>query len=150
MISAGFTSEAREVCFEIWDVSCQLPRGVHHSCLYCHCEAAFVLCASVFNSHPVVALVVRYLCQFSTVTLNDATLKAEAIGSIFRIGVDIVVIGHSRTFPELSSLSPSIIPAIVFPSTISCRSIISIAFGSGTISTVRDCSPSSSFWPWGE
>jgi hypothetical protein len=163
MISGGFKRE----CL-IWDLRGEPFRGVRYSCFHFHREAASTLCTLILHRDPVVALVVGYLRQLSTTALNNAVFQIEPVNAVLRVMVGFIVIGHSSTplapspammaivAPTQTSLrlrrsrSPRRTPQIVFASTISCRSIIWIAEDKGTISTVRDCSPSSSFWPFSD
>jgi hypothetical protein len=147
---------------------CELLSADRYSCLDFHGETASTLCALIFQRDPVVALIVGYLRQLSSTALNNAVFQIEPVDAVLGIMIYFVLIGHASTFlkpgpammaivaPTQTSLrlprsrSPRRIPQIVFASTISCRSIIWIAADKGTISTVRDCSPSSSFWPFSD
>jgi hypothetical protein len=138
-------------------------RGARYSCFHFYGEAASKLCTPIFNRDPVVALVVGYLRQLSSTALNNAVSQIELVDAVLGVMVYFIPVGHTSTSlkpsPTLTprvvpcqtslflgrSRSPMRIPQIVFASTISCRSIIWIALEKGTISTVRDCSPSSSF-----
>jgi hypothetical protein len=138
-------------------------RGARYSRFHFYGEATATLCTLILHRNPVVALVVGYLCQLSSATLDNAVFQIEPVDAVLGVMVYFISVGHTstslkpsptlmpRVVPCQTSLflgrsrSPMRIPQIVFASTISCRSIIWIALEKGTISTVRDCSPSSSF-----
>jgi hypothetical protein len=158
MISGGFKRE----CW-MWNLRGEPSRGARYSCFDFYGEATATLCTLILHRNPVVALVVGYLCQLSSATLDNAVFQIEPVDAVLGILIYIILIAHTSASLEPSppltarvvptqtwlsswtSRSPSRIPQIVFASTISCRSIIWIALEKGTISTVRDCSPSSSF-----
>lgn len=155
MISVGFKSS-----FEVWGYGFGMRNlRVFLSCLcalrdsgfHFHNESSPALRTLILNCHPVVPLVVGDFCQLTPTALDDASLQIEAVHPFFRVKIDFIRIGHSLSPPLLkifypcATRSPRRIPQIVFPSTISSRSIISMALNRGTISTVRDCSPSSRF-----
>jgi hypothetical protein len=163
MISTGFKRE----CW-IWELRGEPLCGARYSCFHFHGEAATTLSTLIFNCHPVIALVVGHLCQLPSTALHNAMFQVELVDAVLWVMAYFILIGHTSTSlkpspalmpgvvpPQTSlslwrSLSPRRTPQIVFASTISCRSIIWIAVDKGTISTVRDCSPSSSFWPFSD